>query len=402
MITLGLTLVACSDKEHYTDAIPKRSPAVASIDIARYKGIDSNHFLNLLFHIGSGVSGSGIDLSRRLYAFESPEGNYGLCAAVADDGDLTQLLTKHGYRVADYRDVHYCTLGDSWLVAFSSQSLLVMGPVTPEGQRAMLRTMADYLAQDEDKGLRASRVYHRLDSIDATIAMVTQLSSLPEKMALPLTVAAPAEADLSQLYYAAGITTTADAVCMEGEIYAYNKALDAQISGNVKRLQPIQGRLTPYADSHNMATVFANARDSRLIDLLYGNKSFNLMLTGATDFVDIRRLMQGFHGDVMIGMPAGIEKGGAVQMLATDCDADILAGLSTRIRPCGMAPDKTFYCGIAYPGQQTAHSWANRINGSRLGIVVGLGSLTQGYSIPLLENIQKFLGNKQTLVYTIR
>lgn len=92
-ILLGTLIVSCSDSDDYMDAVPKKSPLVVSVDLMKYKGMDSNVFMRSLFHIHN-MTTRGIDLARKVYAFESPEGFYGLCCCVSDEDNLKELMGK--------------------------------------------------------------------------------------------------------------------------------------------------------------------------------------------------------------------------------------------------------------------------------------------------------------------
>ena len=86
-ILLSTLIVSCSDSDDYMDAVPKKSPLVVSVDLMKYKGMDSNVFMRSLFHIHN-MTTRGIDLAQKVYAFESPEGFYGLCCCVSDEDNL--------------------------------------------------------------------------------------------------------------------------------------------------------------------------------------------------------------------------------------------------------------------------------------------------------------------------
>lgn len=65
--------------------------------------------------------------------------------------------------------------------------------------------MVRFLHADEDAGVKSSRLFAQLDSIDSPIAMVAQVQALPEKFVAPFTLGAPKDADASQIVIAAGM-----------------------------------------------------------------------------------------------------------------------------------------------------------------------------------------------------
>ena len=82
-----MLLSSCSEKE-YTDVIPRGSTALMSIDLQQ-TGTD---MLQSLLGL-SDTQDCGIDLSAKLYLFESPDGNMGLVAKVSDEDKLEGIVT---------------------------------------------------------------------------------------------------------------------------------------------------------------------------------------------------------------------------------------------------------------------------------------------------------------------
>ena len=87
-----LLLSSCSDKD-YLNAIPGESTALISMDMQKLSGTNSQALLKAMLHV-SNVDQCGLDLSEKLFLFESPEGDLGLCAKVKDEDDLENLPTS--------------------------------------------------------------------------------------------------------------------------------------------------------------------------------------------------------------------------------------------------------------------------------------------------------------------
>ena len=143
-ILLSTLIVSCSDSDDYMDAVPKKSPLVVSVDLMKYKGMDSNVFMRSPFHIHN-MTTRGIDLAQKAYAFASHGGFSGLCCCVSDEDNLKELMGKNGFKLTDFRECTFSVLGSSWVVGFNAKSLLVMGPVTAGEQRNLMVKMASYL-----------------------------------------------------------------------------------------------------------------------------------------------------------------------------------------------------------------------------------------------------------------
>ena len=75
-------LSSCSNTD-YVNAIPKQATAIISVDAAQMSGVGSTLVLKTLLKT-TDLGKTGIDLSQKVYLFETAEGNLGVCAAVHD------------------------------------------------------------------------------------------------------------------------------------------------------------------------------------------------------------------------------------------------------------------------------------------------------------------------------
>ena len=189
-----LIFASCSDNS-YLNAIPNESTALISMDPAKMSGVNNMAVLKTLLHL-TNIDKSGIDASHKIYLFESPDGNLGVCAKVNDENDLTETFNKLAAKGAcpqpkERRGFHFTVLKDAWIAGWSDASVLIMGPVTPDAQPQLQQQMAKYLKQGEEDGITTSKIYEKLDSIDSPMAMVAQAQALPEQFIAPFTLGAP-------------------------------------------------------------------------------------------------------------------------------------------------------------------------------------------------------------------
>ena len=143
-----LLLSSCSGSD-YLNAIPKKSTALISVDMKQMTADKSDEdkagMLKTLLHVDD-VDNCGIDVSEKLYLFETADGNLGLCAKVSsEDGVsdwLATLAKKHiATEVTERKDFHFSVLKNSWLVGYSDEALLVMGPVVADAQAQLQQQM---------------------------------------------------------------------------------------------------------------------------------------------------------------------------------------------------------------------------------------------------------------------
>ena len=303
-ILLSTLIVSCSDSDDYMDAVPKKSPLVVSVDLMKYKGMDRNVFMRSLFHIHN-MTTRGIDLAQKVYAFESPEGFYGLCCCVSDEDNLRELMGKNGFKLTDFRECTFSVLGSSWVVGFNAKSLLVMGPVTAGEQRNLMVKMVSYLNQDADKGLRASDLVHQLDSIHEPMAMVAAMTSLPELMRSSLMLCAPKDMDANQLYYRAGISVSSDYVQVDGAIFAKNHKDDETIRDyQLRQMDILRGKYASYIDEHNFVSILLNSKTT-MTELTQGKNDFDKLFSALNVGSDInyRKIFDTSSGEMLVSVP---------------------------------------------------------------------------------------------------
>ena len=195
---LILFLSGCKQSE-FTHALPANSTALMSVDIGKASGVGSNALLKALLMV-SNTDDGGIDLMQKAYLFETADGYLGLCAAVRDADHhvetFSAMSAKGRCKVLDKSgDAFVSVLGGAWAVAFNDDALLVAGPVAIAEQQQMQSRLVRYLAQDAERSGMASPMFQKLDSIDAPMALVSQVKALPEQMAIPFMLVAPRDDD---------------------------------------------------------------------------------------------------------------------------------------------------------------------------------------------------------------
>lgn len=402
LILLSTLIVSCSDSDDYMDAVPKKSPLVVSVDLMKYKGMDSNVFMRSLFHIHN-MTTRGIDLAQKVYAFESPEGFYGLCCCVSDEDNLKELMGKNGFKLTDFRECTFSVLGNSWVVGFNAKSLLVMGPVTAGEQRNLMVKMASYLKQDADKGLRASDLVHQLDSIQEPMAMVAAMTSLPELMRSSLMLCAPKDMDANQLYYRAGISVSSDYVQVDGAIFAKNHKDDETIRDyQLRQMDVLRGKYASYIDEHIFVSILLNSKTT-MTELTQGKTDFDKLFSALNVGSDInyRKIFDTSSGEMLVSVPAhSSQLHLLVSRLTADWHQFVPADMSEK--PIGVAEDGTFFMGIPYKKVAQHGKWDAVVKEKRAAMLVNLAELQRVAPLPLLQSVHTALGNRQLMFLTVK
>ena len=166
---------------------------------------------------------------------------------MADEDNLEKVLDRlveQGIAVKSRkrRGKNFFVLKDSWLIGYSSEALLIMGPMTAESQGTVQNRMAKYLDADNETGVKGTPMYEKLISINAPIALVTRIGALPEKFTLPFTMGIPKDADPNHILLAVRMQLDDDVLRIEGEIFSFNKNIDKELKKAYSIYRPIKNR----------------------------------------------------------------------------------------------------------------------------------------------------------------
>ncbi|WP_297224763.1 DUF4836 family protein [uncultured Prevotella sp.] len=312
IMVCALCLASCRDND-YVRSIPASATAVMKIDGAVVAG---SHKMLSLLPFGDKTA-DVIDLSREVYAFETVDGNLGMCARVKDSDALLEALktvtTSEVRRQGDYR---LADINNSWAVGFNDNALLVLGPVSaaalPDAQRSIVRM----LKQDEDASIMARPMYSKLDSIDSRVAFVAQVQALPEKFAAPFMLGAPKGADASQVAVAAGVDIKDGIVRINCQSFSFDKSIDRELKKSRAAFRPIKGSFSQSMSHNQLFSLFANVKGKEFLPLLQSDRSLQAVLMGLNTVVDFDNIMRSVDGDLAFMFSGMSQDNIAMTMLA--------------------------------------------------------------------------------------
>ena len=417
MVVLAAFMVllasSCSGTD-YLNAIPARSSALISIDMQKMaennKLADKAGVLRTMLHVDD-VSDCGIDIKSKVYLFESVDGNLGLCAKVSDAGDLEKWLDKLSRqntctKVTERKGFHFSVLKGSWLVGFSDEALLIMGPVVADAQADLQRQMTKYLAADEEAGIKSSPMFDRLDTIPTAMAMVAQAQALPEKFVAPFTLGAPKGADASQIVIAAEMNIQKGMLHISGETFSFNKGIDEALRKAAKNYRPIKGNYVKSMPDDALAGIFMNVNGTQFLPMMQSNQGIQQLLMGINTAIDMDNIIRSVDGDMAIVLPALSDDGMKMMMAAKLSDAKWLADVGYWKNSCpkGASIGDWGKDRYVYSDGKTAFYFGVS---SDMQFLSGSDELSAEYSIkpsnhPISKDIQKMVvGQKLAMVINL-
>lgn len=333
MLMTGIFLVSCSNNA-YQNAVPKDCVALAVVDmesLAAQGGCDNQKLASWLQV--NDVEQSGLDFSVPFYLFESREGDFGFCAKVGDADALKKWMggemTKKGKcKVREGRKgLGFAEWNGSWLMGYSDDALLVMGPVLPAAMPQLQQRMARLLTQDEDKGLKGSRLTEVLDSMSAPVRVVSRLSALPPAVTMPFAFGVPKSAGENDPYLSASWTIKDKSLVVRGATFSFKEKVDGEIRRAQQQLRPVGTRFLSSVSDSSAVSFFANVEGESFLSLIHTNKGLETLLTGANMAIDMDNIIRSMQGDVAaVYLPSKRTDGGfalAAQLKNTDFLKDV-------------------------------------------------------------------------------
>lgn len=302
-IALAVLASSCSSND-YVNAIPASATALMKFKISSMD--DTSAAQDLLNMIGvENVRQSGIDLSNDVYVFETVDGNLGLCAKVGDMDKITDMLGKmadkgKATRPSGSGDIMLADINGSWCVGYNKSGILMVGPVSATLMADTKRTIMKLLKQDSERSVVTRPAFAKIDTMTASISLVAQVQALPEKLAAPLTIGAPKDADPSQIWFAADIANVGGNLIIRGTPFSFDATVDKGLRDVNSNYRKIGTKYIPYLDRANAFAVMLNVDGTKFLPMLQSSKALQALLVGMNTAIDFDNVIRSVNGDMLI------------------------------------------------------------------------------------------------------
>jgi len=267
---------SCSDSD-YADTIPSNSVALMSVDVSRMNASGGMSLLAQLFQVDD-LDESGLDFGSKVYAFETIDGNFGMCAKVADSDALSKCIENQAEKgkwakITERDGLKFTSVASSWVVGFSDNAMLIIGPATVAAQPEVRRWMTRYFKQSKEGGITSTKLFERIDTMTSPMALVAQCSALPDKLVAPFTLGVPADADLSRVLVAAEMHMENGCLNIAGETFSFDKDTDEAIKKSFGKFRGIGSKYVSCVSEDAAWAFFANVKGSDFLPMVQANKS---------------------------------------------------------------------------------------------------------------------------------
>ena len=441
-LVIALLLASCSTDD-YLRVVPADCQALLSVDLTGLP--DEKAAADRVENMMKSVTGiddltdCGIALDARILLFETGDGLFGLCAKVDDESDLQAFvdgpLAAKGVcqKTVSRKDCHFTMVNDSWLLGFSGESLLLMGPLVSASKAQLIQQMTRLLNGKEKRNVKDSRLYQRLDSIQAPLTLVTQARALPEQVAALLTLGAPKDADPSQVCLSLSAHVEDDIVDVETETFSFNAQLNTALHEAQKTFRPVTTKYLSCVTPETPLAFFLNMEGERLLELMRDNPALQSFLVGVNTAIDMDNILRSVDGDLSLIVPSLSEQGTEAVVTAQLKSSDFLKDIGywkqscpagTRIEDVGKqqyrftdgamslyfgVSDHQFYAGTTqencqiglHAKEMPSHPISYLAGGQRLCGLVNLLTLQRHplYGSIVQDITHSLFGNAQRLVF---
>lgn len=379
-----MLLSSCSENE-YTDVIPRGSTALMSIDLQQ----TGSDVLQSLFGL-SDTQDCGIDLSAKLYLFESPDGNMGIVAKVTDADKLEEIvngLAETGVcqKITQRKDARFTMVKEAWMMGFDNHAVMLMGPIASAQQAQTQQQIARYLKQEERQGITESKMFQKLDSIRSAMALVTQVAALPEQFTAPFMLGAPKTADASQVLLEAELQVQDQMLVIQGQTFSFNQQIDKDLQKTAALFRPMEGAFLNRLGTRTALSFLTNVEGERFLPVLQQNKGLQSLLTGAKFTIDINEVINSVEGDMLLSFSSFSDGNGRMAMHAQR----------------GEKSDYYYSNKEETEPEQSSQALTDFLGGQRLAMVLQLNAFGDEFAATVSGFLKPLFGDLSTIVYVM-
>ncbi len=349
LIGMGLLLVAviaalclfmCRRAETYVYVLPADMKAVASVDVAALAKVtgwnaDSLQAAGLAGPDGEAV---GLDLSKKIYAFVSPEDYVGVTGVVDDAGLLQKFLQKKSEEgvcsaVREQRGFRWTTLSDRWLAAFDDDKWLVMGPAMGKEQDELRYKMLLYLRQDKAESGVGSPLFAELPQQTGPVTAVTRLDVVPQAYV-------PAKVDPQDVRMAFSLQLEDNRMALHIALLSDHPEIQKRCDEIKALFRPIRGDLAAYDLQRPLLWACVNLDGEKLVEQLRKNPSVRTALIMLNMAIDADMILKSIDGDVAVSVE-GLDGNVSIptRLTARLRNTDFLSHADDWKRPAGGRSD---------------------------------------------------------------
>ena len=452
-LTLATALLSVSCSKDYRSSIPAGCQALMTIDLISL-GKDMNiadesrqSALKDLLMIDD-ISTCGIDVTEKLYGFETADGEFGVVAKVGSKSNLKDWFSgltdkKVCKSLGEKRGYDFYLIKDAFLASYNGSTLMIMGPVVGGETSRKQVQMAKYLDAEDGEGIMQSKIFERINQLEGSVTLVARSSALPDKFVAPFTLGAPKGTDASEVLISAEMNINNGMLQVVGDVFSFNSSVDEALRQASASYRPIKGTHLDKIPATAQFAMAANVVGADYLKLLRTNEALRTMLLGINTAIDIDKMIASVDGDIIVAASEAQAERTAITLVATTTKNDWLDDVAYWKKSCpagttinnvgaadshqftmsgssvnaafGMSDTNTMYISsnpdiksaadiAELQKQGMAADITSAMKGKRMCAVINLDGVTrQKQELSVVTNMLKPLfGDVHTLIYTLK
>ena len=306
VLVVGI-LVACllkSRDDSMASSIPQNVQLVGRVDVKSLVldyGLSMSDFQKLLSG-GQDSERTGIKFQTAAYVF-GHQGLFGAIIPLSDDDDFEEYLKKNEIEVSEQRDLKWCTVDNSFLMGFSDDRAIVMGPAVGPAQDELYNVISTLIKQKASESGKQSDLYKLLDKREEPIALCTNLSILPAEYLNRVTDYIPSGIEPDELNLLFGFSVTKKEMTLNVGFQSDNEKVKKLMAQREKMSKKLSGSLIEKAPRNALFHAEMGIDGKKALEALKQEKSMRVILMSLNMLIDLDMIVGSIDGDLTVTVP---------------------------------------------------------------------------------------------------
>lgn len=311
VVVIAVWIFWPKDQSSHARVIPADATALVSFnaeDFIKDSGL-TDEKMEKLFPGDKELYLSALDLQKNIYAFVSGDGMIGFLFPVKDADKLKECLAKNQdleiSSVEDQQGFNWALAGNSFVLGFDDDVLLVMGPTIASAQAELRQQMLTYLKQDKSESVVETSLYKNLEKQEGLLKMVASLEAFPEYYKMFQNLGLPEHVDFSKMLMTASMESETGKIVFHAGLVTEDKTLNQKMKALDDMSRQIKGDFISNAAPNTLMWLGTNVQGDKLMKLMNEIPSLRLYLMAMNNVMDVEQMLKNIDGDLAFTVAMG-------------------------------------------------------------------------------------------------
>lgn len=307
VIILGVWFFWPKNQDSHARVIPADATALTELDIADFMQESdlTEDKIKKLFPKDVDLLNCGLDLQKNAFAFVDAMGMNGCLFAVEDIDLLKDFLSRNGERMAispveEQQGYFWSMLGNSFVLGFDDEVLMIMGPTVASAQAELRQQMLGYLKQSKDESVLKAPLFKKLQDQEGFLKAVASLEMFPEYYKAFQNLGLPEHVDFSKMLMTVSVGAEKGRVVFRTGVVAEDKALAQKMKALDDLSRRIDGDFITSVSPNTMLWMGMNLKGDKLMKQIGEMPTLRLYLMAMNHVMDVEEMIRHIDGDVSL------------------------------------------------------------------------------------------------------